>query len=253
MPEPKAYIELASKPLNPEVETLSDRRLRSVARWHAFAMREEARVWNEEAEMARQRPMEQREPLNAQGEKTVDTELSGDLRKHEPDTKQGTIEDHKQELASSDKTETIESHDQDRSSGDEECHQYHEIAESDSSAINDGESPEKKQAVFERADEHHGHIHTLEFNRVYAQKAEMPVLNHSAAAGWPGSHEDESVTAPHTPAPEANVEKTSGGDKSVERRGDEGAEYGVGVTGGSARQKKDKMGRKRAFGWMCLG
>lgn len=75
MPEPKAYIELASKPLNPEVETLSDRRLRSVARWHAFAMREEARVWNEEAEMARQRPMEQREPLNAQGEKTVDTEV----------------------------------------------------------------------------------------------------------------------------------------------------------------------------------
>ncbi|KAK1074952.1 hypothetical protein LTR74_000796 [Friedmanniomyces endolithicus] len=174
MPEPNAFIELADKPLNPGTETLNDRRLRSVARWHAFAMREEARV-------------------------------SGDLQEHETDTKQGTREDGKQEPTSSDKTKTVESQDPERMSCDEDCR--HGTAERDSSAINDGESPEKKQAVFERAAKHDEPLHTLDFTRVHAQKLEMPIIKHFAAAG---SHEDESVTAPHTPAPEAKAEKTSG-------------------------------------------
>jgi len=76
MSEPSAHIELASKPQHPEVDTLSDRRRRAVARWHAFAMYEEARVWREdqEAERARQRSTEQQdsqESQDAQGDKTV--------------------------------------------------------------------------------------------------------------------------------------------------------------------------------------
>jgi len=75
MPGPKAYIELASKPLHPEVEALNDRRLKSVARWHAFAVREEARMWAEDANTAHQRPLEQQEALTVQGEETVNTKV----------------------------------------------------------------------------------------------------------------------------------------------------------------------------------
>ncbi|KAK1824893.1 hypothetical protein LTR12_000688 [Friedmanniomyces endolithicus] len=205
MPEPKAFIELDKKPLNPVIETLNDRRLRSVARWHAFAMREEARVWNEETEMARQRPIERQEAFTVQGEETVNTKLSDDLRENEPDTKEGSIEDSKQVLSSSDKTVTIEKHNHDPMNGDEA--RPSGTAKSDSSAIEDDERPEEKQAVIERAEDHHEPVYTLDFNRVYAKKAEMPVLEHSAAAI---SHEDRSVNAPHTPAPEAKAEKTGG-------------------------------------------
>ncbi|KAK0262800.1 hypothetical protein LTS09_002775 [Friedmanniomyces endolithicus] len=207
MPGPKAYIELASKPLHPEVEALNDRRLRSVARWHAFAVREEARMWAEDANTAHQRPLEQQEALTVQGEETVNTKLSGDLRENESETKGGPIEDDKQEFSSSDKTVTIERQDHNLTNGDEGT------AESDSSAINDGESPEKKQAVTERADDHHGHILTLVFNRVYAQKAEMSMLDHFAPAG---PYKDGGVTAPHAPAPDVNVKKTSGGDNQLD-------------------------------------
>ncbi|KAK0269611.1 hypothetical protein LTR35_014724 [Friedmanniomyces endolithicus] len=181
MPEPKAYIELAGKPLNPELKALNGRRLRSVARWHAFAMREEARVWSEGAEKARQRPVEQQEARAVQGDERTNTKVFGDMREKEQNTKQAATEDSQQELTSNVDTSNIEKHDHDRVNRDEECH--HGTAESDSSAINDGESPEKKQAVAERVDEHRGHIHTPEFNRVSAQKAEMPMLNHSAATG----------------------------------------------------------------------
>ncbi|KAK0354861.1 hypothetical protein LTR59_001572 [Friedmanniomyces endolithicus] len=68
-------------------------------------------------------------------------------------------------------------------------------------------------APSKRADDHHGHIRTLVFNRVYAQKAEMSMLDHFAPAG---PYKDGGVTAPHAPAPDVNVKKTSGGDNQLD-------------------------------------
>ncbi|KAK0258574.1 hypothetical protein LTS09_006833 [Friedmanniomyces endolithicus] len=161
MSEPSAHIELASKPQHPEVDTLSDRRRRAVARWHAFAMYEEVRMWREdqEAERARQRSTEQQdsqESQDAQGAKTVSPRKSCDSQEYGVsgvDTEQGTIDDDQQELVSSDKTKSVESHDEERMSYDGECrHGSAGSAESDSPAIRDDENPEKKQAVVARAE-----------------------------------------------------------------------------------------------------
>ncbi|KAK0938605.1 hypothetical protein LTR29_009816 [Friedmanniomyces endolithicus] len=216
MSEPSAHIELASKPQHPEVDTLSDRRRRAVARWHAFAMYEEARVWREdqEAERARQRSTEQQdsqESQDAQGDKTVSPRKSCDSQEYGVsgvDTEQGTIDDDQQELMSSDKTKSVESHDEERMSYDGECrHGSAGSAESDSPAIRDDENPEKKQAVFARAESNRNHLHTPDFTLVYAKKVEMPIINHSASAG---SHEDEGAMVPQTPAREAKAEKKNG-------------------------------------------